>query len=109
VSFSVLFRSECKLILHCLSCNVKTKQNKTKAKLSKKSKYKRRSNHFVYDVLSDVHAYTVCVFSPLLYMNQVPEKNVSWSVAVYNKTVSSQCNLISQIEQVQDNYYHPSI
>ena len=36
-------------------------------------------------------------------------KTISWSVAVYNKTVSSQCNLISQIEQVQDNYYHPSI
>jgi hypothetical protein len=36
-------------------------------------------------------------------------KAISWSVAVYNKTVSSQCNLISQIEQVQDKYHHPTI
>ena len=36
-------------------------------------------------------------------------KAISWSVAVYNKTVSSQCNLIPQIEQVPDKYYHPTI
>ena len=35
-------------------------------------------------------------------------KTISWSVAVYNKTVSSQCNLTSQIEQVQDKYYYPN-
>ena len=36
-------------------------------------------------------------------------KAMSWSLAVYNKTVSSQCNLISQIEQVHDKYFHPTI
>jgi hypothetical protein len=29
-------------------------------------------------------------------------KAISWSVTVYNKTLSSQCNLTTQIEPVQD-------
>ena len=35
-------------------------------------------------------------------MNQVPEKLYLGSVTVYNKKLSSQCNLTAQIEPVQD-------
>ena len=41
-------------------------------------------------------------FLPSLNWNRVPEKKtISWSVTVYNKNVSSQCDLTAQIEQVQ--------
>jgi len=35
----------------------------------------------------------------------VPEKAIFRSVTVYNINSSSQCNLLAQIEQVQDNTY----
>ena len=38
------------------------------------------------------------ILLPLLNMNQV----ISWSVTVYNKTLSSKCNLIAEIKPVQD-------
>jgi hypothetical protein len=44
--------------LLCLSYNVK--KPKTTAKLSKKSRNKRRSNRF-YNVLRDIHVYTVTI------------------------------------------------
>ena len=31
-------------------------------------------------------------------------KSIFWSVTVYNKKLSSQCNLTAQIEPVQDKY-----
>ena len=41
-------------------------------------------------------------------MTGVPEKTIFWSVTVYNKNLSSQCNLPPQIEQAQDkNKYDP--
>lgn len=55
-----------------------------------------------YDVLCDVHAYTVafsyCRFFFLLSlnMNQVPEKPISWSVTVHSKNSSK-----SKTESVQ--------
>jgi hypothetical protein len=36
----------------------------------------------------------------------VPEKAIFLSVAVHNKHLSSQCNLLAQIEQVQDKIKH---
>ena len=35
-------------------------------------------------------------------MTEVPEKVIFRSVTVYNKNLSSQCNLPAQIESVQD-------
>jgi hypothetical protein len=46
----------------------------------------------------EVSAYTVAFFT----MNQLLEKTISWSITVYNKNLSSQCNLTPQIEPVQD-------
>ena len=60
-------------------------------------------------VLYEVHAYTVTVFNRLFYMNQVPEQNISWSVTVQNKHLSSQCNTNAQIEPVQDKIYYISL
>ena len=39
-------------------------------------------------------------------MTGVPEKAIFLSVAVHNKHLSSQCNLLAQIEQVQDKIKH---
>ena len=35
------------------------------------------------------------------------KKAIFRSVTVYDKNLSSQCNLLAQIEQVQDKYYFP--
>jgi hypothetical protein len=40
-------------------------------------------------VLYHVHSYTY-YFLPPLYMNEVPEKNISWSVTINNQNLSSQ-------------------
>ena len=37
-------------------------------------------------------------------MTRVPEKVRFWSVTVYNKHLSSQCNLTAQIEHVHEEY-----
>ena len=43
-----------------------------------------------------------CCFLLSHNINQVPEKIISWSVTLYNKNVSCQCNLIAQISPVQN-------
>ena len=35
-------------------------------------------------------------------MEEVPERVIFWLVTVYNKNLSSQCNFLAQIKQVQD-------
>jgi len=43
-------------------------------------------------------------------MTMVPEKDIFRSVTVYNKIVSSKCNLPAEIKQEQDKkQYHTSI
>ena len=42
-------------------------------------------------------------------MEGVPEKAIFRSVKVYNKHLSSQCNLPAQIEEVQDKYEYAHI
>ena len=92
-------------MLHCLSCNVKTKQ--------KPNCLKRAKISVVLIILFMMSYQTFMLilfafFTVAVYESST-RKTISWSVAVYNKTVSSQCNLISQIEQVQDKYHHPTI
>ena len=77
----------------CLSCNIK--KPKTTAKLSKESRNKHRS----CCVFCEIRAYTVTVS----YRRSTwsTRNCLSWSVTVYNKHLSSQCNLIAQIEPMQ--------
>jgi hypothetical protein len=35
-------------------------------------------------------------------VEEVPERVIFWLVTVYNKNLSSQCNFLAQIKQVQD-------
>ena len=92
--------------IFCLSRNVK--KSKITSKLCKKSRNKRRSNHF-FVMFSETSPLILLPFRIVALHESGTRKVISWSVAVYNKTVSSQCNLISQIEQVQDKYHHPTI
>ena len=92
--------------IFCLSRNVK--KSKITSKLCKKSRNKRRSNHF-FNMFSETSPRILLPFRIVALHESGIRKAISWSVEVYNKTVSSQCNLISQIEQVQDKYHHPTI
>ena len=49
------------------------------------------------DGLYHVHAYTVAVLH-----ESGTRTTISWSVTVYSKKLSSQCNLTAQIEQALD-------
>ena len=42
------------------------------------------------------------LFLTVAQHNQVPEKNLFWSVTLYNKNVSCQCNLTAQISPVHN-------
>ena len=51
---------------------------------------------------------SVLILLPFLFVAQQEpgtRKAVIWSVTVYNKKLSSQCNLTAQIQQMQDKYY----
>ena len=55
----------------------------------------------VYDgVLCEVLAYAVTVFTIAQHESNT-RKSISWSLTVYSKTLSSQCNLTAQTEPVQ--------
>ena len=83
----------------CLFCKVK--KPKTTAKLSKKSRNKRLSNSIWWCPLCSLCLY--CYRSlPLLNINQVPEKLYLGQWLYMTKKLSSLCNLIAQIELVQD-------
>ena len=58
----------------------------------------------VFDgVLSEVSSYIVTVYT-IAQHESGTRKAISWSVTVYRKTLSSQCNLTAQIEPVQDKF-----
>ena len=83
--------------IFCLSRNVK--KSKITSKLCKKSRNKRRSNHF-FIMFSETSPRILLPFRIVALHESGIRNAISWSVAVYNKTVSSQCNLSSQIEPV---------
>ena len=56
-------------------------------------------------VLYHVHVYTVIVFTIALHESGT-RKAMSWSVTVYNKQLSNQCNLTAQIAPEQDIFYY---
>ena len=84
-----------------------SKKSKITFKLCKKSRNQRRSNH-VFTIFSETSSIILLPFRIVALHQSGTRKAISWSVAVYNKTVSSQCNLTSQIEQVHDKYYYPN-
>jgi hemoglobin-like flavoprotein len=53
-------------------------------------------------VICDVASYTVTVFFSVAQQESDTRKTIFWSVIVYSKHISSQCNLNAQIEPVQD-------
>jgi hypothetical protein len=57
-----------------------------------KSRIKHHSYHF-YGVLCDVHIYILFLFLSIAQHESITRKNISWSVTVYNKKLSCQCNL----------------
>ena len=81
--------------IFCLSRNVK--KSKITSKLCKKSRNKRRSNNF-FIMFSETSPRILLPFRIVALHESGIRKAISWSVAVYNKIVFSQCNLISQIE-----------
>ena len=67
----------------CLSCNVKNS----------------KTYHFFFNgVLYQVRTYTVTI----TLHESGTRKAISWTVTVYNKKISCQCNLLAQLEPVQD-------
>lgn len=84
-----------------LFCNVKNKKN-----LQYFLKRAEKSVILIVfdDDLSEVHTYTVAVS-----YHQSTWKTISWSVTVYNKSISSQYNLTAQIEPIQDKQNYSSV
>jgi hypothetical protein len=72
----------------CLSCNVK--KHKTTAKLSKKSRNQHCSKFFM--VSSMTSTLILLLFLTVAQHESGTRKTISWSVTVYNNTLSSQCN-----------------
>ena len=95
VQLNFTFSSNVRIL--CLSCNVKN--SKTTAKLSKRSRSKRRCNRFL---MVSSEKYVLLLFLAFALQESGTRKAISWSVAVYKKQVSSPCNLISQTEQMHD-------
>ena len=85
--------------LLCLSCKIK--RSKTTAKLSKNNWNKRRSKRFQRE-LSVTSALTLLPFLYVAKQESSTRKVILWSVTVYSKQLSSQCNLTAQIEPMRD-------
>ena len=93
------FIFSCNVRLLYFSC--KTKRSKTTAKLSENSWNKRRSKRF-QRASSVTSALTLLPFLFVAKQESSTRKAIMWSVTVYNKQLSSQCNLTAQIEPVRD-------
>jgi hypothetical protein len=47
--------------------------------------------------------YQVCTYTVTITLHESgTRKAISWTVTVYNKKISCQCNLLAQLEPVQD-------
>jgi hypothetical protein len=68
VNINFIFNDNVRIL--CLSCNIK--KSKTTAKLSEKSRNKRRSNRFQWSPMWRQCLYCYCFLLPL-YRNQIPE------------------------------------
>ena len=82
---------ECAFIVFILQCLHVQKQQANCLNIAEKS--------ILLIVFNDVMSALTIIIA--LY-NSDPRKALSWSVMVYNKNLSSQCNLTAQIETVQD-------
>ena len=78
----------------CSPCNVK--KPKTTGNLSKKAE-----TNAVQTVFDNV-LYHVCALLTVALHESGTRKILSLSVTIYNKKLSSQCNMTAQIEPVQD-------
>ena len=83
----------------CLSCNAK--MSNTTAKLSKKEKKSKESFSSFLMVYSVQFVLILLPFLTVAQHESGIRKVISWSVSLYYKNVSSQCNLTAQIVSVQ--------
>ena len=98
---NVIFSNNDRIL--CLSCNVI--KPKTTAKLSKKSRNKLRSNNLF--IVSSVKSALILLLLFIVAQHESgTRKTIFWSVTVYNKNLSSQCNLTAQIKPVQDKHIY---
>ena len=69
--------------------------------LSKNSRNKHDSNHYYWCPVSHLFP-----FLTVALHESGTRKAISWSVIVYNKKLSCQCNLTVQIEPMQDKLFY---
>ena len=105
-SFSSLFRSNCKLILYFSTMYGYYVPAKLKGPKQLPNCLKIAETSVVLNVFkgasSVMSALTLLPFLSVAQQESSTRKAIFWSVTVYNKQLSSQCNLTAQIEQVQD-------
>ena len=84
-------------LILCLSCNVK--------KSKQKPNYPKRAETSIVLIIFNGVLYHICTYTESVSHCCSTWKAISWSVSVYSKDLSSQCNLTAKIKPVQDKKY----
>ena len=88
--------------VHILCLSYHIRKTKTTAKLTRKN----RNKFFSFLIVSSVKASLILLpFRTVALHESGTRKTISWSVTVYNKYLSSQCNLTAQIEPLQNKFF----
>ena len=86
--------------ISCLSYNVKKSTKKPPSKLSENEKKQVFLSYSM--VFSITFMLILLLFLTVTLHESGTSKAIFWSKTIYNKNLSSQCNLIAQIKPVQD-------